>query len=196
MAYTQYDEEQYILEACGVDVDRPSGRVLDIGACHPAVFSNSRELIDRGWEAVLVEAAPRQLCDLVEFYGSHERVKVVSAAVGLESTLTTMHITNDIVSTVNAAHKESLPGAGWLGEMRVVQVTLELLAMWFGGFDFISIDAEGLSADLCLHMLELRWRPRCFVVEHDSRMNEICIAAAKAKYRMVYANGTNGVFAL
>lgn len=72
--FSQYDEEKYILEAVmpvgglpvTIDVTgegwlRPSiapGRFLDIGGWHPVIFSNTRALVEIGWEGVIVEPSP------------------------------------------------------------------------------------------------------------------------------------------
>lgn len=190
--YSQYDEERYILEACkGVS----HGTVLDIGACHPTQFSNSRALVELGWQGVMIEPSPRLVGDLLAEYGNNSSIHVVAAAVGMEDTLAVLHINEGMLSTVSESFKARYAGEKWLGKMWVQQMSLPTISNIFGGFDFVSIDTEGTSADICLKMLDLGWGPTCFVVEHDSRILEISNKATAVGYRMVYSNGTNGVFA-
>jgi hypothetical protein len=70
--------------------------------------------------------------------------------------------------------------------------------MWFGGFDFVSIDAEGVSVDLFHAMLASGAKPMCVCVEHDGRLAELAAKATDREvgYKMIYSNGTNAVFAL
>ena len=80
MSYTQGGEEAAILEAIG---GLQHGLVLDIGAAHPTTFSNSRALIERGWNAILVEASPDHFLSLFREYKDHERVDLILAAVSV-----------------------------------------------------------------------------------------------------------------
>ncbi len=142
--YSQRLEEIHILEACK---DAPRRMLLDIGAFHPTVFSNSRALIEQGWGAVLVEPSPKPVRNLVKVYGDSPTVHVLCAAVGLEPSIVTMQITDDAVSTqtVTDAWRER---GGYIGAMTICQVSFGQICDWYGSFDFVSIDTEGTSVDL------------------------------------------------
>lgn len=192
MSYSQNAEEQYILEACaGIE----HGGVLDIGAWDPKIFSNSRALIERGWRAVLIEPSPRPLEALLREYGESERVTIVSACVNLEESLVEMRISADAVSTLSddVAGRWSKAGA-YYGRMFVPQITLARIFNQFGGFDFVNIDAEGVSAELFIELMNTEMLPRCVCVEHDSRHVEIGQAAARRGYTQTYVSQENCVF--
>lgn len=193
--YSQRNEEFHILEACK---DAKRRRLLDIGAFHPTCFSNSRALIEQGWDAVLIEPSPMPVRNLVKEYpqgvGFHGGVvNVMCAAVALESGIVTIHITDDAVSTQNITDAWRERG-GYLGAMTISQVTLEQVFNWFGDFDFVSIDTEGTSVDLFKRLLEFEMYPQCICVEHDGRGVELSLAAQAKGYRMAYESEENRVY--
>lgn len=191
--YSQFLEEHYILAAfAGGNSPRA---LLDIGAFHATDKSNSRALIELGWSAILIEPSPGPLLGLVKEYGHapiSESVQVIGACVGLEQGLVKFHVTDDAVSTSDQGNFElwSEKG-GFYGTMLSPVITLEQISNQFGGFDFCSIDAEGVSVDLFLRMMSLQWEPHCICLEHDNRLAEILQAASARGYCSTYANGTN-----
>lgn len=196
MSYSQRDEEKWILEACA---NAPRRRLLDIGAFHPTCFSNSRALIEQGWDAVLVEPSPMPVRNLVKEYPqgvgfNGGMVNVMCAAVGLESGIITIHITDDAVST-SEVKPEWKERGGYLGAMTICQVTLEQLFHWYGDFGFVSIDTEGSSVDLFKKLLSYEMFPECICVEHDNRIVEASKAAQERGYRVIYTSEENLVFA-
>ncbi len=190
--YSQRLEEQYILASCK---DAPRRRLLDIGAFHPTVFSNSRALIEQGWDAVLVEPSPGPVRNLVQAYGKDEKITVLCAAVGMETGSVTLQITDDAVSTehVTDAWRER---GGYLGAMTISVVTLKQIFDWYGDFDFVSIDTEGTSTDLFLELLKFEMWPKCIAVEHDGRIVEITRAAQDRGYKIAYVSEENVIVCL
>jgi FkbM family methyltransferase len=191
--FSQYDEEQYILEATD-HIDK--GRFLDIGAWHPECFSNTRALYLKGWSGVMVEPSPVPFANLLKEYGNNDRIKLVLAAVH-DETLVSLHVSEDSVSTTDEANFEKWKSAAaFNGTIWVGTIPLELLKDE-GPYDFVNIDAEGLSGALFQEMLgEWEARPACVCVEHDDRLDYLTNIAALRGYQLRYANGTNAVFAL
>jgi FkbM family methyltransferase len=193
MSFSQYDEETYILRAVeGIT----NGKLLDIGAWDPERFSNSRRLIMRGWDAVLIEPSPIPLRNLVAYYHESENVHVIGTAVGLEAGFMELALSDDAVSTASEDHYERWKhDAKFYGAALFPVITLEQISLRFGGFDFVNIDTETSSVDLCRHMVDaLKWEARCVCVEHDDRMPELCQFMTGAGYLLIYSNGTNAVF--
>jgi ethanolamine utilization protein EutA len=64
-------------------------------------------------------------------------------------------------------------------------------------FDFIDIDAEGQSVEICTQMLELpdEMLPQCFCVEHDGLATQIEAAARRRGYVNFHVTGENIVAA-
>ena len=207
--YSQYEEERFILEALK---DIPQGRLLDLGASMPTKFSNSRRLIELGWEAVLVDCSPDAIKALAtEYAGVWPRVKVVQAAIVPEHAndgeLVDINLTEDFVTTFDQATFDKWKGqVPYYGRMSAVPCSLSDLAKRLRGpppgttrFDFINIDLEGQSVDVFLDLFEAIWvsapNPTCICVEYDDRIKDVMHAADQHGYDVRYKNGTNVVLA-
>lgn len=192
--HSQQEEERFILEA----VNGTTGRFLDIGAYHPTVFSNTRALFERGWSGVMIEPSPEPFLSLLKEYGNEPRITLVQAAVGLDRDLIEFHATADAVSTADeSTFKKWQKIGGFYGSFFTAVIDLEEIFDHFGEeFDFINIDAEGVSVDILnrwqvLMVLEEAPRPRCICVEYDDRKDDAVQAANAAGYRITHDNGTN-----
>ena len=207
--YSQADEEKYILEAFagkrGVAelrklLDSPS-RFLDVGAYHPTEKSNTRALFELGWSGVMIEPSPGPMRALLKEYGNEPRITLIQACCSIAVGLVDMFISDDAVSTSDAIVQRTWREAGgYFGRMCVPSITPTQIANQFGGFDFINLDAEGVSVDLFAAMIGLGWRPRCWCVEIDNRQAELAAIAEGAGYKSVndarfgvLGNGCNAV---
>jgi len=189
VSYSQYDEERYILETF---TGAPAGKFLDIGAWHAKQFSNTRGLYELGWSGVMIEPSPGPMLGLLAEYGNDDRITLIEGAVGCELGLLTLHVSDDAVTTSSELEYEKWKDtAKFHGRMSVPAIPLSYIAERFGGFNFVSFDAEGVSADLFLQALALGWQAKCICVEHGGREGEIISAATPLHYCVVYGNGTN-----
>jgi FkbM family methyltransferase len=191
--YSQAGEQGAVLKAFK-DCQEP-GRFLEIGAWHPTEFSNVRALYESGWRGVSIEPSPLALASLLKEYGNDDRIEIVGAAVGLEAGLIRMQITPDAVSTsCSKEYERWARQTSFVGSMLVPVLTIDEISLSLGHFDFWSIDAEGLSADLFKRMIELELRPHCVCCEYDNRLPEVCAIATDAGYHASFVNGTNAIF--
>lgn len=188
--YSQNDEQVAILAAFAC---RPVGKFLDIGAFHAKQLSNTRALFELGWSGVMVEPSPVPFAGLVEEYGQCDRIRLINAAVGFEPGKIRMHLTADAVSTADIGTFEKWKSlvAFEDGTHEVEAVTLEQIYDLHGSFDFLNLDAEGMSVDLLLYRVLNGPLPRCICVEHDGRTTEILAAATAKGYSCVYGSGEN-----
>ncbi len=197
MSYSQYDEERAILKAC--DPIYPGtvelGRFLDVGAYHPKVFSNTRALYEIGWSGVMFEPGPRQMLDLIAEYGDEPRITLVAAAVGLEAGELPLRVTDDATCTLSGDFADAHAESNYQGTITVPVLTLDRIFLRWGSFDFINLDAEGVSADLFMELMKTQSQPRCICVEHDGRLTELADTATRKGYHVTLVNGTNAVFA-
>lgn len=191
--YSQTGEQAHILKAVeGIE----RGRLLDIGSWDPEDKSNSRALIEMGWEAVLFEPSPGPLRDLLRFYKPiWERVYIVSNPVTVQGGMVRMHVTDDAVSTAHSANLEQWrETGGFYGVMNALSISIRDLFEHFGGdFQFVNFDVEGTSVDLFAEMCRVGPRPRCVCIEHDARHVELAGIAEAANYATVHLNGNNAV---
>lgn len=216
--FSQFGEQPFILANTPL-----KGKFLDIGAWHPTIFSNTRALFDQGWSGVLIEPSPGPFLNLVracsncgdvplELYGERKerlcekcgsnrygydpRIVLICAAVGLDTGLVKLHITDDALSTSDEeSYSKWEDKGGFFGTYYVPQITLEDIISQFGPFDFVNIDSEGTSVDILYRLLKNPMLPKCICVEHNERMIEIAPWAEAAGYKIVHLNGTNLVLA-
>jgi len=193
--YSQYGEDKLVEAIFSSD---KIGKLLEIGAWHPTQMSNSRRLIEKGWSAVLVEFSPSAVRALVEEYGNHERVQILQAAVTTadNGNLSQFAISDDAISSNSDAFVEKWSkssASGYIGKLWVPQLSLQRLFFQFGtGYDFVSIDTEGSSADLAIHLVrDSRQEPKVLCVEHDERVIELMTILQGFGYYIHHANGTN-----
>ena len=191
--YSQYGED---------DVFGPMlpthGRMLEIGAWDPVTFSNSRMLIEHGWEAVLVDMSPGPVRSLVSSYGNNSKVKIIQAAIHpCDSGLFQYRITDDGLSSAHYTTIQKWESSGgYFGYLWVCQIDLKSFLDQVGGkFDFVSVDAEGISVDLAVAYLNLGHRPPVMCVEHDDRIVELMNTAQQYGYSAKWTNGTNVIIA-
>jgi FkbM family methyltransferase len=201
--YSQEDEEKHILAAFAVpwkqshdfggrDAAQRAGRFLDIGAGDPFDKSNTRALFELGWSGVMIEPSPRYMEALLLEYKFEPRIQLVSAVVALSRGIFNLKVSDQPSSTIGPMLKPSdRTDVTYYGSMLVLALPPEDISNKFGGFDFINIDAEGVSSEIFLRIMELDWDARCICVEHDERTTELLKAATKRGYRCTYANGTN-----
>lgn len=168
--------------------------MLDIGAWNAKDLSNSRALIEAGWEAVLIEPSPGPVRGLVQEYGKNVDVQVLCAAVATEPGLIELDITDDAVSSSDKGNiYRWMKDGGYFGTMLIPSITIPQILNRFGAFDFVSIDAEGTSVDLLHQLLATEMFPRCICVEYDDRLAEVMMAAQARGYRAVYTSTENVV---
>lgn len=196
--HSQYGEDLRalaLLEKWG----HKTGRVLEIGAWNPITLSNSRLMIEVGWEAVLVEPSPKPLMDLAREYSGlgdecsayADQVELICAAVTVHGGWIKLNLTEDALSG------ESIPAqwaekGGFYGSAWFYSITMaDLVARVGGNFQLVSIDTEGTSVEVFAAMLETGMRPRVVILEHDNRLVEMYPMAEAAAYRVSWMNGTN-----
>jgi len=191
--YSQYGEQAVILANTP-----PIGRLLDIGAWHATQLSNSRALIERGWEAMLVEPSPEPFMGLLKEYGNNPKVTLINAAIGFERCFVKFHATADAVTTSDeSSFKKWSEIGGFYGSFYAPVFTLgDLLNQFGGNLQFVNIDVEGSSVDVFNALMATGSRPNVVCVEHDDRIVEINQNAAAVGYRQLLLNGTNVVFGL
>jgi len=186
--YSQNEEERFILAVLAAN-----GRFLDIGAWNAVDKSNTRALYERGWTGVLVEPSPGPFANILAVYPPGNGVACINAAVVIEPGSVDMWLTDDCCSTGDSKTWKKWRDIVDFRPNRVPirGITLEDIYQQYGDFDFVSIDTEGTSVDLCFRLLELGRRPRCICVEHDDRQGELLSRVTGLGYVCTYASGEN-----
>jgi FkbM family methyltransferase len=155
--YSQNQEEEFITRHLNSDhFEGFKGTLLSIGENDGRTLSNSLRLIELGWNAVLVEPSPIAFAKMEALHQDREGVICVQAAVSdkkgefpfYESGT---HLNKGDTALLSSLNREELPK--WIGagndfnEIKVRCITYaDLLELSnIHGFDFISIDAEGMD---------------------------------------------------
>jgi methyltransferase, FkbM family len=187
--FTQHAEQGPILAVAG-----QAGRLLDVGANDGVTFSMTRALMqDRDWRGVFIEPSPVAFLALLKTYEGTRKADLINAAIGLEWGLTPFWMTEDLLSTTDAAHVKKWTTGGYPFHKPywVPILPFQHVLDQFGPFDMINIDVEGNSH--ALFDCALAHQPRVLAIEHDGyaiSMNQ------RAKgYRIVCENSINLVLA-
>lgn len=182
--YSQNDEERVILRHAP-----QHGRLLDIGAWSATTFSNSRALIERGWNAVLVEPSPVPFCGLMQEYGTNGRIDLINALAGEEYRLVKFHCSPDAISTTETENLEKWASKGQFTEIWMSEVPISSIAT--SKFDFISIDTEGTSFSLLKKLDECGAIGDLVCVEKDNNDDAIWEWSVARGFDVIYTSSEN-----
>lgn len=210
--YSQGKEEQFIEEF----LKGKTGTVLDIGANDGKTFSNSLRLIELGWKAILVEPSPACVKKIEVLHGERKNlVHICQCAIGLKTETATFHESgqlNDpslngaenisLVSTLIPSEKKRWDSLNIPWNEYVVQVF-----NWYDflnqikfknnndGFDFISLDAEGVDFDILkqINLHETKTKLICIEFNGNQELKkEILDYVAKFEIdNIIYESGEN-----
>jgi FkbM family methyltransferase len=175
-------------------------KFLDVGAYHPFLNSNTRALYELGWSGVMCEPSPKPFAALEAEYKDDPRITLLNKAVWLDNAPFEMWLSDSQMSTADEATFQKWRATEkYRLKQRVETIWLDDLYKDYGPFDFVNIDAEGLSYQLFIHgiaRLPENWLPHCICVEFDSDKNLLEIlkrATGELGYACTYASGENVV---
>lgn len=193
MKYSQNDEQHYILDFFNRIQPRHGRKILEIGAYDGITFSNTYALLEQGWHGVLIEASPKMFTAL-QRNTAGKNVDLVNSCIVMEPVtgMITFYDNDQATASTCTAHVENWKGTTPFSPIQVMPVHYEAILSRFGRtFDFVNIDIEGQSAELFLRMFPLMPDVDLWVVEHDSRKEEI--TALAQGFSVLYENGENVV---
>jgi FkbM family methyltransferase len=190
--YSQNNEEQIILKYLGDS----TGTFLDIGAYDGITFSNTYELVKRGWKGVMVEASPRtfiKLQDNVKEFKNN--LTLVNACI-----VTDGEKLVDFYDNIQATATHNLPNVEkWKKETPFDMIAVmtchhkTLLEKVGHMYDFVNIDVEGSSTDLFMCLYDELPDVKIWCVEHDG--NDKAIIEKAKGCKVLLRNGENLILA-
>jgi hypothetical protein len=175
------------------------GKMMEIGAYDPVALSNSRALIQAGWEAVLVEANPNCLKKIIDFYRTEEpnqNVTIVNALVeSHDPSIIPFQVCWDAVSTTNQRYYDTWKNTAKFFEIHMITTPIAWLFSKFPGpYDFISVDVEGSSFALAMYVFDVV-KPTVACVEHEGSDIDRMVEFAKSRgYKAIAATSENIIF--
>lgn len=175
--FTQNDEES-VIKAYFADQDPQSLFLLDIGANDGETFSNSRQLILDGWNAVLVEPSPKAFAKLNKLYALNPKVNIKKVAISQILGEVVFHESGSwnkdesdiaLLSSIKESELERWGDRVSFTETKVQSLTfqdfLQNESLDDILFDFISIDAEGVDWEILEQIDLTKIGCQCLCVE-------------------------------
>lgn len=156
MSYSQNREEEFILNY----FKDFTGTFLSIGENDGETLSNVRALALKGWCGVMVEPSPIAFSKLKKFYEDNKKgcFYLYECAIGNHNGKTTLYdsgplLTSGDTSLVSTIIEHETERFGSMITYTPVQVKVYKWKTFFNRlyikkFDFVSIDCEGLDADI------------------------------------------------
>jgi len=157
-SYSQFGEDVFIDKFFA---GRTSGTWLDVGAFHPRVGSNTERLRKKGWTGINVDADADKIALFRWFRRSS--LNLCAAVAGRHAGCAVLRRGGG-ASYGSMDHLEmgAEPGAGSLRTRDIDDILMEAGAE---RIDFVSIDVEGLEADILEVFPFDRYSPDLFCVE-------------------------------
>lgn len=199
--YSQNGEEK-IIKSFFKDF---KGCILDIGANDGTTFSNSRGLIEDGWEAVLVEPSPWAFKKLEELYTGNDKVILSNIAISDMDGSTTLHDSGSLVSEKDKSLVSTLIPSEklrWRGTVSFeeVKVNSATFARFYKAipkkiFHCISIDAEGFDFIILLQIPFNEVGCRCVCVEWNGiDFQKYDNLLKQYAFKLIEKNGENLIY--
>lgn len=190
--YTQNNEEE-LVRAYFSDKDTKTMCLLDIGANDGKTFSNSRQLILDGWNAVLVEPSPKAFAKLKKLYPRNAKVKLKQFAIAESTGEVAFHESGSwnedesdvaLLSSIKESELQRWGDRVSFTETKVQAYSFEDFLnkenLSEVKFHFISIDAEGVDWEILSQIDLTKLGCECLCVEWNgipdlyTKMKDYC----------------------
>lgn len=172
ISYSQFGEDLLLQNFFGFFAEDLN--YLDIGAYHPIVHSNSFLSYRKGGRGMAVEANPNLLN---EWRNHRPRDVFLNMAVSPSESGRIYYYSNPAQPCLNFVDTQPLEKPGFCRHL-INCISISDLANryleLFDRLDFLSVDVEGLDADLIMGFPFAKIRPRAIVVE-DYRSSETSV---------------------
>lgn len=195
--YSQNKEEQYILDYWKGE----KGTLLDIGANDGKTFSNSLALIERGWEADLVEPNPEAYKKLEALHKGNEKVTCYDCALSDYEGVAEIWYSNEDNGLVSSLYEketkrwETNPYTNYTFTKAKVEVEHANL-FDDTAYDFITIDCEGAELKILPHLCYEECRMVCVEWNSKRELEEAytSILSSKGFNRILYRSPENLIY--
>lgn len=191
--YSQYGEDKFVSAFFS---EKKQGRYLDIGASHPFRISNTYLLYQLGWNGITVEPIP----NLVNLHKKwRPRDEIIPEAIGIvNESMDFFEMVPSVLSTMDekTANKYIKEKSAILFKRYKVKVrsVSDLIDYAFkkSHIDFMSIDIEGLDADIIESIDFSLYRPGLLCVEaNDNKARQRIVSALTSQKYKILLNGPN-----
>lgn len=168
--FSQCDEDRFIDFILRGAPDSMERTIVELGAGHPLELSNSRFLINQGWDALLVEANPSLVTELRNEYGDSPHVEVLAALVGGRVEEVAFHISHEhwaLSGIAGVSQPERHDVSSVSIETMTTSLASHLIRDWLDGRDLgvLAIDLGGSDTVVAEEILSVGLRPHLLLIE-------------------------------
>lgn len=203
MNYSQNQEQEAILNYFK---DKPKGAFLSLGENDGQTLSNVRALALDGWCGVMVEPSPRAFSRLKSLYSENTKgcFYLYDCAIGTHNGKATLHDSGELlrrgdvalVSTLVEDEKKRFQSVLLYEpvEVKVYRWKTFYNRLKIIKFDFVSIDCEGLDAEILEQMDVTDFQCVCIEWNGHPELKERFSKKLEG-FRIIYTSGENLIFA-
>lgn len=195
MAYSQRDEEQYIIPYFKGE----AGTFLDIGAYHPFKFSNTRALYELGWSGAFVEPSKNLWKPFEEEYAKDlesGRLELHKVAIADKDAVLTFYDSGG--DAVSSFDKQMVTRWGYNNpesyEVRAYAVPSFLELTSFEKFQFINIDTEGFGIEILEQIPFEELDVKMVCIEFDDKLTQISDFLSSKGFKKLHQTPENLIF--
>jgi len=202
--YSQNDEQKFIEEYFK---NTKTGLFIEIGAFHPIVFSNTRCLVEKGWNGIYVEPSPKCAESFKKEYADNNNIMLVEKAItadGSEGKMVFYESNGDAVSSLSKEHAEKWSGhSGFKNGIVFNEINVETISMndflinykW-NNCIFFNLDVEGINIELFRAVPDWFWNQiKMACIEHDGNIIEISARLMGFGFHIISINKENIIMA-
>jgi len=179
MFKSQNNESELVLNYFNTYFPNRTNTVLSIGENDGITFSNSYDLIERGWNAYLLEPSPKAFAKLKELHKHNDLVRCLNYGIASESGIFpfsesgSFNHTGDDVALYSSLIKSEQDR--WGDKVAFNKVEAKFLTfeafldecLHHVEFDYITIDAEGYDYNILSQINLKALGCKCLCIEHN-----------------------------
>ena len=177
-----------------------SGTVVEVGAYDGQYLSNSSCLIEKGWQALLIEPVPHLAKACRIRYRDNSNVKIREIGIGSStgvSEITYMDTMSSMSPTMTAQYKTKSWAQESIRSSEILTIEVDTLnnvlseASISPNFEVLIVDVEGMESEVFDGFSLQNWKPRMLIVELSDFHPDLPIDREKAfrLYTMILETG-------
>jgi len=179
MFKSQNNESEIVINYFNYILDNNIKTVLSIGENDGITFSNSYDLIERGWRAILLEPSPKAFEKLSDLYKNNSLVSCLNYGIALENGFLPFsesgsfnHNGDDVAlySSLIDSEKDRWGDKVSFNKVEAKFLTFESFLNELEKdiqFDYITIDAEGYDYNILSQIDLKKIGCNCLCIEHN-----------------------------
>lgn len=158
-SYSQFGEDIFVWYL----LRKKKGFYVDVGAYHPALYSNTYAFYKNGWNGIAID--PNPFCKKL-FYWIRPRDKFINSAVGNGGEVLYYQYSDAAYNSFTADVSVKNKNIKLINKTLIPTKSLSKLLHGIEDIDFMNIDVEGMEIDV-LKSYDWKIKPKVVAVEGD-----------------------------